>query len=112
MLIELVDLHKRAEESEPHHLAQLALPLKHGKLLLLVQGDLIVVIAGDPGVLERCSSVISLRGRVGTQIQEEIFGESSEVRWKFPVNRISFNILHLLDESAFAGGVARVLPAG
>ena len=67
--------------------------LKHGQLLLLVERDLIVVISGQPWMLKGSRCVVSLRGWVGTKVQEEVFGERREIGWEFPLDGLGFYVL-------------------
>jgi len=54
------------------------LRLKHGELLLLIQGDLIFVVPSDPGVLQGSDRIVSLRGRIAAQIEEKVLRQRSE----------------------------------
>ena len=67
------------------------------ELLLIAQRNGRTVVSSDPRVLEGSGCIVPLRRREGTQSQEKIFCEGSKVQRKFPVNRLVFNILELLN---------------
>ena len=68
------------------------LALEHRELLLLVERDLIVGISGDPWVLKGGRGVVAKRWWIGTEIQEEVFGEWCEVCRELPYYWITLNV--------------------
>lgn len=86
--------------------------LKHGELLLLVQGDVGAVAARNPGVLESCGPVIPLRRRVRAESQKEISRQRTEIVRKVPFYGLRLNFLQLLAVVYLSRGVARMLSAG
>ena len=88
------------------------LTLKHGQFLLLVEWDLVVVISGQPWMLQGSRCVVSLRGRIGTKVQKEVFSERREIGWEFPLDGFRLYVLKLFVVVDLAWGVARMLTTG
>ena len=76
-----------------HYFAKLMLSLKHCQFLLLIKWNFIIVISGQPWMLQSSCRIISLRGRVGTKVQKEVSCKWREIGWEFPFDGLCFNIL-------------------
>ena len=99
------------EVNEAHNFAELMLPSKVREFLLVGEWDLVIGVAGDPGVLQGGRGVVPLRGRIGAQVEEEVLCQICEMVRELPLNRLSFNIFKLLI-IVLSGRETRMLPAG
>ena len=99
------------EVNKAHNFAELMFSGKVRKFLLVGEWDLVIGVAGDPGVLQGGRGVVPLRGRVRAQVEEEVLCQIGEMERELPFNRLGFNILKLLI-IILSRSVTRMLPAG
>ena len=99
------------EVNEAHNFAELMFPGKVRKFLLVGEWDLVIGVAGDPGVLQGGRGVVPLRGRIRAQVEEEVLCQICEMVGELPFNRLGFNIFKLLI-IVLSGRVTWMLPAG
>ena len=111
MSLKLAHLDACAKIDESHHFAQLPLLLKIVQLLLLAQRDLVTFIPRNPGVLESRGCIISLRGGIRDEIEEEVLGQRREILCEAPLDRLCLDVLKLLVISNLSFLVARMLAA-
>ena len=99
------------EVNEAHNFAELMFPGKMRKFLLIGEWDLVIGVAGDPGVLQGGRGVVPLRGWICAQVEEEVLCQICEMVRELPFNRLGFNIFKLFI-IVLSRSVTRMLPAG
>ena len=99
------------EVNKAHNFAELMFSGKVRKFLLVGEWDLVIGVAGDPGVLQGGRGIVPLRGWIRAQVEKEVLCQIGEMVRKLPFNRLGFNIFELLI-IVLSRRVTRMLPAG